>query len=113
MGIEAGPGTEHVEPGAEAGLADHEGARRLPAGKSLGQPVGGDKHMLGLGTAVVAREVDIVEGRGVGCLLAIPLLAPRQVGALQAAQRGKGIGGSGHGGAQGMTFLKGFTTTLA
>ncbi len=98
MGGEAGPGAEHVEPGAAAGLADHEGAGLPPGGEALGQAVAGQEDMLGLGAAVVAREVDIVEGGRVRHGLATGVVPPVEAGGLQGGEGRQAIGGGGHGG---------------
>ena len=88
--LEAVPGAQHVEPGAEARFTDHEGALLVPGGKALGQPVGGDKHVLGLGATVVAREVHIVEGTGVRADSAV-VLSPVQFGGSGGGQGGEAI----------------------
>ncbi len=101
LGLEAGPGTEHVEAGTEAGLADHEGACLSPGPEAFGQAVAAEEDVLGLGAAVVAREVDIVKGGGAGGRFAAVVALPVQAGGLQGGERGQAIGGSGHGGSVG------------
>ena len=60
-------GAQDVEAGAEAGLADHEGARFPPVTEALAQPVAVEEDVHGLGAAIVDREVHIAVIGGLWC----------------------------------------------
>ena len=79
MGLEAGPGAEHVESCAKATFADHEGALMSPRRQAPGQVVAVNKNMLGFRATIMAREIDIIELRRNRADRAVFILMPGEV----------------------------------
>lgn len=55
--------------------------------------VGVKEYMLGLGSAVMTREVDIIEGAGVRCLFPVVIGPPVEMGLSQARERWQSVMG--------------------
>ena len=96
VALEARPGTQHVEAGAEAGFADHERPCLAPGGETLGQAVALHEDVTGLGAAVVAREIHIAIRAGVGRVADV-VGTPFQLGRREGGQRRQGTRNGGHG----------------
>ncbi len=91
VAFEAGPGTQHVQPGAKAGLSNHECSGGLPLGKPLGQVVGRQKDVFGFRATVLPGKIDVTEGirvRGI--------VVPGERRGGHGRQRGQVSGALGH-----------------
>ncbi|MNN31683.1 hypothetical protein D3C81_1453800 [compost metagenome] len=71
--LEQLPGAEEVEPGAEAGLADHQAPAGGQGGEALGQVVVGEEHVAAFLHARGAREVHVAKGAGQRLALFVPV----------------------------------------
>ncbi|MCY1412540.1 hypothetical protein D9M71_279510 [compost metagenome] len=55
------PGTEKVQPGAEAGFTDHQALFGQHRAEALAQVILVDEHMTGFFQALVLGEIDVIE----------------------------------------------------
>ena len=71
--VEQLPGAEKVQPGAEAGFADHQAGACGQGGEACRQVVAGEKYVARFPEAVVAGEVDVAKLAGEWLALVVPV----------------------------------------